>query len=200
MGEKNPHDLISECLARLAAGDPAARDRLVDLCYERLRAIARRMLGGFPGIRRWEESDDVVQEAAMRLDRAIRQLTLAAPRDVFAIAATQVHRVLLDMARRHGGPMSFAANHASITDPADHPVDHAAAPRENLERWTAFHEAIQRLPERLREIFHLVWHLGCDQDTVSRLTGRSVRTVKRDWRECRERIRRELGTESPLEA
>lgn len=155
------------------------------------------MIAGFPNVRRWDDTDDVFQEAAIRLDRSLRQMNLTTPRDVFAIAATQVHRVLLDLARRHAGPMSFAANHASVSDPADDPVDRAAAPRVDLDRWTAFHEAVERMPARQREVFHLVWHMGCDQETVSRLTGRSIRTVKRDWRECREAIRQSLGDEPP---
>jgi len=192
-----PPDPIGDCLARIAAGDPSARDRLFELCFHRLLRISRRMIAGFPNVRRWDDTDDVFQEAAIRLDRSLRQMNLTTPRDVFAIAATQVHRVLLDLARRHAGPMSFAANHASVSDPADDPVDRAAAPRVDLDRWTAFHEAVERMPARQREVFHLVWHMGCDQETVSRLTGRSIRTVKRDWRECREAIRQSLGDEPP---
>ena len=58
---------LAECLQRLEACDLAARDRIVELCSNRLHALAHRMLGRYPGVRRWEDTDDVFQNAVMRL-------------------------------------------------------------------------------------------------------------------------------------
>ena len=42
-------------------------------------------------------------------------------------------------------------------------------------------QAAADLPEEERELFHLVWYLGMQQDEASGLLGCSVRTVKRRW-------------------
>lgn len=188
---------LQESLAALAAGDQGARDRIVELCSDRLRLMVERMLRRFPNVGRWEQDDDVFQEAMIRFLQALRNMTFDSPRDVMAIAATQVKRVLLDMARHHGGPLSDAANHASVGCGEYDPLAGAAAGVSPLEHWTALHDAIERLPQPQREVFHLVWFIGADRETVARLLGRSVRTVKRYWRDAREQIRRELGGEPP---
>ncbi|MFM8733594.1 MAG: RNA polymerase sigma factor [Pirellulales bacterium] len=193
---------VSRCLERLAAGDLTARDTIIELCGERLRTLASRMLARFPNVRRWDDTDDVFQNAAMRLHRALGQLQVDSPRSVMALAATQIHRELIDLARRHARPGSFAANHGTrgrgMADPADQPtVEQAAAPDEMLDRWTLFHEAIDRLPAELREIFQLVWYLGADQRTIAALLDCSARTVKSRWKEAREAVKAALDGQSP---
>jgi len=190
---------LAECLARLAAGDLAARDRIIELCAGRLRSLAHRMLRRFPNVRRWDDTDDVFQNAALRLHRALGQLDSAAPRSVMALAATQLHRELIDLARKHAGPASYAANHGTNVvrhgqdrDDAPRHVDRAADAAEPLDRWEEFHAAVQRLPDESREVFHLVWYLGADQKTIAGLVGCSERTVKTRWREAREAIRTAL--------
>lgn len=188
---------LRECLDRLSKGDESARGRIIEVCSGRLRLLVQRMLSSFPNVKRWEEDDDVFQEAAMRLYETLGKMTLAGPRDVMAIAVTQIRRVLIDMARHHGGPMSDAANHASVNGELNDAVLASAARQPVLDRWTAFHEAVDRLPPDIREVFHLVWYMGADQETVSALIGKSKRTVKRYWQEARESVRDALGDEPP---
>lgn len=195
---------LAACLQGLAEGDLAARDRIIELCASRLRTLAHRMLRRFPGVRRWDDTDDVFQNAAMRLHRALGDVPVRSARSVMALAATQLHRELIDLARHHSGPLSYEANHASNVIPrAAAPtsgarfVDMAAAPDPLLDRWTRFHEAIQRLPEEERELFHLVWYVGADQQTIATLLDCSTRTVKSRWREAREKVRAALDGLSP---
>jgi len=198
---------IAACLDRLATGDLAARDRIIEVCGERLRLLARRMLARFPAVRRWDDTDDVFQNAAMRLHRALGETRPESPRSIMALAATQLHRELIDLARRHAGPMSFAANHATGLPGGDDPstadadgtpaFEPAAAADEPLDRWTAFHDAIAALPGELREVFDLVWYLGADQKTIAALLDCSPRTVKSRWREARESVRAALDGQRP---
>jgi len=193
---------IAACLQRLAAGDLAARDRILEICSDRLRLLARRMLARFPNVRRWDDTDDVFQNSAMRLHKALGQTLPETPRGIMALAATQIHRELIDLARRHGGPRSYSANHATSVpkaSPASEPgsdppagVEAAAAPDESLDRWTQFHDAIAALPGELREVFQLVWYLGADQQSIAQLLDCSERTVKSRWREAREAVRTAL--------
>lgn len=195
---------LAACLERMAAGDLTARDRIIEICAGRLRTLAHRMLSRFPNVRRWDDTDDVFQNAALRLYRTLGQMRLESPRSVLALAATQLHRELIDLARRHAGPESYAANHGTnvvpsteSTDEASRFIDRAVAPSAGLDRWTSFHEAIEGLPEPQREIFRLVWYLGADQKTVAALVGCSERTVKSRWREAREAVRGALDSQSP---
>ena len=62
---------ISLWLDRLASGDLEARDRIIEITSGRLRILASRMLSRFPSVRRWEDTDDVFQNAVMRLHRPL---------------------------------------------------------------------------------------------------------------------------------
>jgi RNA polymerase sigma factor (sigma-70 family) len=196
---------LSAQLDRLAAGDLTARDEIIALCTERLRTLAHRLLAGYPTVRRWDDTDDVFQNATMRLYRALAQVRVGSPRELMALAATQLHRELLDLARHHSGPMSYAANHGTNIAPRGgapgqsvvHHVDRMPEADDHLDRWTAFHETIERLPAEQRELFHLVWHLGADQKTVAQLLDCSERTVKSRWREVREAVKSALDGQSP---
>ena len=195
---------LADCLQRLERGDLSARDRIIEVCSDRLRALAHRMLGRYPGVRRWEDTDDVFQNAAMRLHRALGAMQFDKPRSVMALAATQVHRELIDLARRHAGPSSYAANHGTNvmpgvagSDRVDHHIDQSPVSDTNLDRWTLFHEAIASLPEDEREVFHLVWYMGADQKTIATLLDCSERTVKYRWRAAREAVRAALDGQPP---
>lgn len=194
---------ISLWLDRLAAGDLAARDRIIEITSGRLRILASRMLARFPNVRRWDDTDDVFQNAALRLHRALAHVQPESARDIMALAATQLHRELIDLARRYRGPMSFEANHATqapgIIDASAPPaaVDRAASADDSLDRWAIFHETIESLPPELREVFHLVWYLNADQKTIARLLECSERTVKNRWRKARETVRTALDGEAP---
>jgi RNA polymerase sigma-70 factor (ECF subfamily) len=197
---------VAACLERLAAGDLTARDRIIELCGNRLRILAHRMLSAFPNVRRWDDTDDVFQNAVMRLHRTLGQVPISSPRQITALAATELHRELLDLARKHAGRMSFAANHATNLPGSDgragdvRPpvIGDMAVPQESLDRWTQFHNAILNLPSDLREVFHLVWYLDADQRTIAHLTACSERTVRTRWLEARKAIRTALDGQRPM--
>jgi DNA-directed RNA polymerase specialized sigma24 family protein len=91
------HDLVS----RHRAGDRAALDVLIRRTGKRLERLARKMLGTFPAVQAREETDDVLQNALIRLTRALGSVTPASVRDYYRLAAEELRRELLDLARRH---------------------------------------------------------------------------------------------------
>jgi RNA polymerase sigma-70 factor (ECF subfamily) len=191
---------LENLLSRLAAGDPGGRDDLIAIGSERMRGIAHRMLRTFPTVRRWDETDDVVQNAAIRLYRALSQITPRDPRGFMGLAAVQVRRELLDLARKHAGPESYGANHETNVqrvDGQDSPkIEMAPSVLDNpdqLERWTKLHDEAGKLPEEEREVFHLVWYMGLKQEEIASLLGCSVRTVKRRWDSAKMLIARAVG-------
>ena len=150
-------------LDRIRAGDRLAQDELVRACQDRLEAMAGRMLRKFPTVRRWADTGDVFQNAVLRLLRSLQAVRPADTREFFNLAAAQMRRELIDLARHFGGPHGIGANHASVGGDVGGPNGAAGAadgdPAE-LDRWTALHEAAERLPAAERETFGLVFYHG----------------------------------------
>lgn len=196
-------EALTACLDRLAAGDPLAGDRIIEMCSARLREMAHRMLGHFPAVRRHDDTDDVFQGAALRLHRALAQMAASgeSPRSVMALAATQIRRELVDLARRNAGASSYAANHdTNVWESAGterHVVEDVAAEDEMLERWEQFHAAIAALPAAELEVFQLAWYLGADQKTIADVIGCSERTVRSHWLRAREAVKTALAGDRP---
>lgn len=194
--------LLAACLDRLAAGNPAAADDLIAIACDRMRAIAHRMLRRFPTVRRWDDTDDVVQHAALKLVRAMAAVMPREPRDFIGLAAVQVRRTLLDLAKKHAGPRSHAANTETGVRRIDDQTRSAIADAESpavgdLDRWTRFHEAADALPDDEREVFHLVWYLGLGQQEAANVIGCSERTVRRRWESLKRMIAAAMADERP---
>lgn len=191
-------------ITRLAAHEKAARDELLVIASERMRGIAHRMLRTFPTVRRWDETNDIAQNAFLRLDRALSQITPRDPRGFFGLAAVQVRRELLDLARKYAGPESFGANQETNAHringceamKVDSAMEHADS-SDQLARWTQLHEAAAELPDEEREVFQLVWYMGLKQEVISRLLGCAVRTVKRRWDSAKKLLAEAIDGEPP---
>jgi RNA polymerase sigma factor (sigma-70 family) len=189
-----------DLLHRLRAGDDSARDRLIALALGRFVALARAMLRRYPHVRRWEETDDLLQAALMRLHRG---LAVVRPEDVphfDNLAATQIRRELIDLARSYHGPEGVGANHHTDgIDPGGRlarAADESGQP-ESLEEWTAFHEAVGRLPEEERQVTGLLWYRGLTHAQAAEALGVATKTVQRRWASARLMIRDALDGEPP---
>jgi RNA polymerase sigma-70 factor (ECF subfamily) len=172
-------------LERMRGGDLAARDELLRAYSGRLERLARKMLRGYPAVRRWVETGDVLQNSLLRLLRALGEVSPASEREFFSLAGEQMRRELLDLGRHFYGPQGQGANHASHAhlpsggEPPE-PADRAEEASE-LERWRSFHEEVARLPAEEREVVGLVFYHGWTQAQVAELLGLSERTVRRRW-------------------
>jgi RNA polymerase sigma factor (sigma-70 family) len=189
---------LQHCLDRLRAGDEAARAELLAFACDRLGRLARKMLRAEPRLRRWEQTDDLRQNAMLRLFRALEGVRPATVRDFFRLAAVQVRRELIDLARHHFGPHG-GARHAADAPPGDDPpaaLDTTHEPR-RLADWTELHEQIAKLPDEEREVFDLLWYHELPQAEAAALLGVNPRTLQRRWRAARRRLSRALHGESP---
>jgi DNA-directed RNA polymerase specialized sigma24 family protein len=65
---------IQRCIDRIRAGDASARDELLARATARLTRLTRKMLRDFPDVHRWEETDDVLQNAVVRLCRVLGEV------------------------------------------------------------------------------------------------------------------------------
>jgi RNA polymerase sigma-70 factor (ECF subfamily) len=186
---------ISRLVRGLRAGDGAARDELIRAALGRLERLTRKMLRAYPQVRRWEETGDVLQNALIRLDRALRAVPPDSSRAFFGLAAEQIRRELLDLVRHYRGPHGLGRNCRSGgagSDSSPGPAD-AAEDSDDLERWEAFHAAVERLPVDEREVVGLVFYHGWTRIQVAELFGVSERTVRRWWESALQSLGHRLG-------
>src|SRR5205814_1064132 len=158
MGESRTVSM-QRCLDRLHGGEEAARRELIASACERLTQITRTMLRDYPRLKRWEQTDDVLQNALVRLLRALDTITPATLRDFYKLATLQLRRELIDLVRHHFGPQGGGAKHATnkimkdaadSTPPLYEPADSVDEPS-RLAAWAEFHEQVGRLPEEERD-------------------------------------------------
>lgn len=191
---------LAALLDRVRTGDGGALNELIRLTAERLETLTRRMLRDYPRVRRWAQTDDVLQNALIRLCRALQQVKPDGVRAFFALATTQIRRELLDLARHYSGPENPAAHHESWpADPTRGPIDHSdpADDPVELSDWCDFHNQAAALPDDEREVFGLLFYQGLSQDDAADVLGVSVRTIQRRWQAAMLALHRTRGGQTP---
>lgn len=184
---------VQRWLARLQQGDEEARKELINASCERLRNLAHVMFKDYPRLRRWEETADVLQNAMLRLYRALETVMPASPRDFYRLAALQIRRELLDLSRHYFGPQGKGRHqHQAGGTPTtrdgpsgsslagDVPANSSLRP-DRLAVWNEFHQQVSALPEEQREVFDLIWYQGLSYTDTAELLDVCARTVKRRW-------------------
>ena len=191
-------------LDRLRSGDESVRDELLDITRMRLGRLARKMLQGYPGVRRWEQTDDILQNAALRLCRALKKIRPESVHGFVRLAALQIRRELIDLARHYDGPEGEGRHHASLAGPDDAgtvpgPPDSPSDTDDpvRLATWSEFHETVKSLPDAEREVFDMLWYQGLTQREASALLGVTERVAKRRWRSARLKLHEMLGGRMP---
>jgi RNA polymerase sigma-70 factor (ECF subfamily) len=191
-GDKHLQDLVNA----LRGGDTRARDLLINHACDRLLVLTRRMFHGRPGLQRWEQTDDVFQNAMLRLHRALGEAHVETDRHFFNLATVQIRRELIDLGRKHFGPHGIGRNHHTDNQPGDerggalHAIEAEPA---DLAEWTEFHERVQSLPDEEREVFDLLYYEDFSQEEAATILGCSVRTIRRRWNDAKLRLHGELN-------
>jgi RNA polymerase sigma-70 factor (ECF subfamily) len=102
----------------------------------------------FPGVARWEQTDDVLQMALVRLDRALQDSLPNDQQHFFRLCTLQIRRTLLDLAKRYLGPEGLGTNYdTNVAIGFNQRMDEAASSSEpkTLEDWMRFHEGVAEL-------------------------------------------------------
>jgi len=136
------------------------------------------MLKSYGHVQRWSDTDDVLQNSLLRLHRALATVQPESVRKFYGLASTQIRRELIDLARSHFGPQGIGTKHDSDAGKTAEQVADDFEP-ESLEEWTAFHEAVEGLPDAEREAFSLTFYDGLNQTEAARVVGCSLATLKR---------------------
>jgi len=174
---------LGKWLQRLEAGCPEAQAAIIEHTCERLRYTAKGMLRMSPKVRRWAETDDLLQDALVRLHRSLAQVKPTTAREFYGLAATQLRRQLIDLARKHYGPNGVGTRHQLSEN--EYVETMKPKPPESLDDWTEFHEQVNRLPRELYEVFHLLYYQGVTQAEAAKMMNIGLATLKRRWQEAR---------------
>lgn len=182
---------LQNLMGLAADGSDAARQALLHHACDRLLRLTRKMFHGYPNLRRWEQTDDIFQNAMIRLHRALMDVKPVSAKHFFNLAAVQIRRELLDLTKHHFGPFGLGSNHHTDHQPACDEGgalhDHSDEPRD-AEGWSEFHAQVETLPDDEQEIINLIWYEGLTQEEVAKLLDISVRTVKRRWQSARMKL------------
>jgi RNA polymerase sigma factor (sigma-70 family) len=180
-------------LDRIRAGDPTAKDQLINDAYQRVHALAHFMLRGeFPTAGRAIETDDVVSESLEKFTLKLREglsRVPDSPAELFGYVATIIRNVVKDEVRRRLG-RQFRTQFPPAEVPADEHDRKGEAERAAILERLALQEAVGRLPDDERRLIDMryVWGMsddeigieqGCDPSTARRRIRRILPTLRR---------------------
>lgn len=200
--QQSPVDMWLE---RMRKGDDLAWNEVLRHSRDRLARLTHKMLMDFPAVRRYEQTDDVLQRALPRLERALQALREDQPmtlREFFGLAGLQIRRELLDLVDHYYGPRGHGANHQSH----DREVSGMGLPEKSdlthepgrLARWTEMHDHISHLPEEFRMLFELLYYQGLSKAEAALIMKVSKKTVERKWLEVRLKLQDLLSKSGPI--
>jgi RNA polymerase sigma-70 factor (ECF subfamily) len=179
-----PRGEVTRLLGAARDGDATAIDRIIQLVYDDLCAIAGRQLRREPSPRTMHPAS-LVHEAYMKL--ANGAVVHAGDRaHFFALAARAMRQVLVEHARRRSaakrGPMQervALGDHAWVT---------SVSPEEIL----TLNDAIDELEPRQRQVVECRFFGGLEEREIAATLGVDERTVRRDWVKARAWLYRAL--------
>jgi RNA polymerase sigma factor (sigma-70 family) len=189
---------LQNLIDRSLRGNAAAHDELLHHACDRLLRLTRKMFHGFPQLRRWEQTDDVFQNSMVKLHRALAEVRVESVRHFFNLAAVQIRRELLDLAKHHFGPQGGGANHHTDGQPADEAggsLHSVTSEPQDLKSWSQFHIHVEALSADEQEIINLVFYEGLSQEEAAKLLGMSFRTFKRRWQTVKVKLSEALESD-----
>ena len=189
-------------LDKLIQGDDQAKKELIDLAYERLLIVARKLLGSFVRVRVEEETAGVLSEAYFRLHSSLDDVKPQSVRQFMGLAALEIRRVLLDKIRQmEGRGKQKRPDRVSIgvgpagTDNSSAGFDVADADFDASKQHLAIDllEAIDKLPDEERETVELLFFHGLSQVEAAEILAVDESTVKRRWARARVKLAEKLS-------
>jgi RNA polymerase sigma factor (sigma-70 family) len=190
---------LQQLVDRLHRGDVAARYELLTCAGDGLLRLTRRMFHAERRLKRWEQTGDVFQNACLRLYLALAEFKPASVRDFYRLAALQIRRELIDLARHYYGPLGLGTRQTtqrpgrdSDRSPPTYEQADTSDDPSGLASWCEFHEQVASLPDDEREMFDLLWYQGLSQAEAAAVVGISERSLQRRWQAARLHLHRAL--------
>lgn len=173
------------------AGDAEALTNLIDRAQERLKQLVRRMLRG-DRVHEFHNTDDILQEALIRLHRSLREDCPTTLVHFLRLSALHIRRILVDIARSldlTNRPPEVGLTEPMIVDsrtgdvirdhPESGPSPHALTVCS--ETWQRFYQAVSEFEDREREVFDAVWIHRLSFRETADLIGITRQAVMARW-------------------
>jgi RNA polymerase sigma factor (sigma-70 family) len=181
--EPGPHTShFARLLDRIRAGDPAAKEELINDAYGRVHSLAHYILKGRRSARvRNLETDDVVslslEDFMVRLREGLTRVP-ENPAEMFGYVGRIIRNVVITEIRRSAGP-KFQTQFPKAEIPSEQQALNDGALHEDALRRLMAEEAIAQLPWDQQMLFDMHYRremspkeiakeLGCDATTVRR--------------------------------
>jgi RNA polymerase sigma factor (TIGR02999 family) len=186
---------VTSTLAEIRGGRAEAWERLVELVYPDLRALAHRQMAE-ERVGHVLQTTALVHEAWMKLVQDPSE-RMASRLHFYSAAARAMRRILVDEARRRkaqkrggGGPVLSIT---SVLDEAPR-ADTQGGAKDDVELLERALEAFQQREGQRDKgrVVELRFFAGLTNEEVAEVLGVSVATVKRDWEFARAWLRREM--------
>ena len=177
-----------------------ARDEVVALAYDRYRSLATLMLNDMNALRKTVQSDDVYQNAWVALHKAFESVEPQDEPHLRSLIRQHVRWQLLELLRSPNFKAwnDFgAAGSASEAPEARVPETESVDPAK-IDEWTEFHNQVENLPPREREVFDRLYYDGLSQQEAADELGCSVALIKLRWAEAKKTLSDKLGSGGKL--
>ncbi|MCI0700390.1 MAG: sigma-70 family RNA polymerase sigma factor [Planctomycetia bacterium] len=178
---------IEELIPRLLTQKQPARAELIELVYDRLHAKAQLLLRGYPGVRRYEQTTEVLHEALAKVLSAELPAQFTSAKHIIDWCGRIITNHLIDQLRHYYGPEGMGANLVNIApredsagqlDFAIDAVDSAGDPV-RLTEYREWFAKLQALPEDERRLMYLLFYEEKSVQEVAEILGVDRATV---WR------------------
>ena len=168
---------VTQILSRIEDGDGQAAEKLLPLVYQELRKLAaQKMAQEKPG--QTLQATALVHEAYIRLVHVEKVQHWDSRRHFFAAAAEAMRRILVEQARRKGGPVAGGRHQRVELDSVD---PEAQGPQLDM---VALSDAMDRLAAeypRVAEMVKLRFFAGMTRQQAAEALGICVTTADDDW-------------------
>jgi RNA polymerase sigma factor (sigma-70 family) len=172
----NGPDRPLEPIDPVDAAKRAAANELFVRAYPRLLQLAKRMLRTFPDVRRQHSSESLPNEAWIDFQAALKTIEPNG-QSVYPLVARKMRFVLLDVAAKERKRLDTLPLTPEETDR----VTGSSCDPGRMEIWTRFHEAVDALPEDVREAFLVYFYTDekPNQTRVAEALGIDPRQARR---------------------
>ena len=168
---------------------------LDEAVLDRIRAHVMRAFSKRGGLSRFLESEDVVQEVALRMLKRTLESEQTPELTGRELLALEVHRAICDLYRGYFGRNPRRARAAFV--PLDAEIrkrgckDEAPAAAELFDcetLWTSFYRHVQQLSKPDRIVFDLIWSERRSQKEAADRIGVTTRTIRNRWMRIRQKL------------
>jgi RNA polymerase sigma factor (sigma-70 family) len=188
---------FARLLDRIRAGDPAAKEQLVNDAYQRVHAQAHYILRGrYPTAKRDLETGDVVSISLegflARLRKGLAHVP-DNPAELFGYVDRIIRNVVIDEVRRLSGP-KFQAQFPEAEIPPDQQAPSNGSFSEDALRRLMVEEAIAALPENEQMLVDMRYRREMSPEEIALEFGLNPTTVRRQLRSVLRKLRGMFGT------